>query len=222
LFASKMILSAILSFSSLVPVAENIEISKQSKKLLQMIRLESGNTLTVKWNTVTQTPELLSGKLTKPSTHSPGWIAYAYLHKIKLLYGLNRVHEDLKILNIDKTDSLIRVYMQRQLFKKPVCGNQLLVELDHSGVIQRIEGTIHSGLEEKRLGRAMYAAVTPEKAKEIAFAYDESIRANKSLSVESCYLPTREGIPLVYVVTYEKEGRPVSIKIHSLTGRVIE
>jgi hypothetical protein len=76
------------------------------------------------------------------------------------------VNEDLKIMHIDKSDGMtFKVYFQRQLFEKPVCGNQLLVVLDLSGLIQRIEGTLHSGLEKKRLGRPMYAAVTQDEAK---------------------------------------------------------
>lgn len=219
---SKMILTMLLSFSSLIPVTENTEISKRAQKILQNIRLDSENTLQVEWNTGTQTPEKLSGKLTRPSAHSPGWITYSYLDKIKTLYGLKNVQRDLKITKIDKSAASIHVVLQRQLFQKPVCGNQLFVELDHSGVVQRIESTLHTGLEEKRLGRPMYPAVSVEDAKRAALTYDAAVKESKTLSVASCYLPTREGVPLVHVISYEKYGHPVSIMIHSLTGKVIK
>lgn len=219
---TSMILTLLVSFSSFIPTTENTEISKRSQKIVQNIRAESENTLEVKWNTLTQTPELLSGKLTKPSAHSPGWITYRYLDKIKPLYGLKHVDKDLKMMMIDKSTTSTKVVLQRQLFKNSVCGNQLIVELDSSGVVKRINGTLHTGLEEKRLGRPMYPAVSVEEAKRIALTYDGSLKENKSVNVESCYLPTREGVPLVHVLTYEREGRPVSIMIHSLTGRVIK
>ncbi|MDQ0903499.1 hypothetical protein [Paenibacillus sp. V4I7] len=219
---TKMILTLLVSFSSLIPMTENTEISKRSQRVLQNIRAESENTLQVKWNTVTQTPELLSGNLTKPSAHSPGWITYNYLDKIKTMYGLKHVNKDLKIISVDKGTTSIKVVLQRQLFKNSVCGNQLIVELDSSGVVKRINGILHADLEEKRLGRPMYPAVSVEEAKRIALTYDDSLKESKSVNVESCYLPTREGVPLVHVLTYEREGRQVSIMIHSLTGRVVE
>ncbi|MBD0384699.1 hypothetical protein [Paenibacillus sedimenti] len=222
MFTSKMLLIIFLSFSSLIPISQKAEISTRSQKVLQNIDTESENTLQVKWNTVTQTPELLSGKLTKPSAHSPQWITYNYLEKIKTLYGLKHVNKDLKIMTIDKNATSIKVVLQRQLFKNSVCGNQLLVELDYSGVVQRIYGTLHTDLEEKRLGRPMYPAVSAQKAKRIALNYDKLLEESNSITIESCYMPNREGVPLIHVLTYEREGRPVSIKIHSLTGRIIE
>lgn len=183
---------------------------------------ESGNTLELKWNELTQTPAVIEGNLTKPSLHTPGWIAYGYLEKIKILYDLNRVKEDLAIFAVETSDNGARVYFQRQLFKKPVCGNQLVVEIDPSGVIHRIEGVLHAGLKQKRLGRPMYAAVTPKEAGDILLSHDASLQKDHIVNIESCYLPTRNGIPLVHVVTYKKENRPVSVKVHSLTGRLIE
>lgn len=113
---------------------------------------------------------------------------------------------------IYKNASSIMVDLQRQLLQKSVCGDQLFVELDQSGIVQRIEGTVHTGLEEKRLGRG---------CERVVLTYDDSVKKSKSVNIESCYLPTRVGIPLVHVITYEKEGQLVSVMIHSLTGKVI-
>ncbi|MCY9692264.1 hypothetical protein [Paenibacillus alginolyticus] len=222
MFTWNLFLFMSLSLTNQMPDVENIGISKRSQRLLESIRTESENTLQVKWNTVTQTPELLSGNLTKPSAHSPGWITYRYLEKIKKLYGLKHVESDLKISTIDKYNTFTKVVLQRQLFKNSVCGDQLVVQLDRSGVVQRINGTIHAGLEEKRLGRPMYPAVSVEDAKQIALTYDTSLKTSKPINEVSCYLPSRNGIPLVRVLTYEKDGRAVPITIHSMTGRVIE
>ncbi|WP_157276760.1 hypothetical protein [Paenibacillus sp. Soil766] len=205
-----------------MPAAENMEIPKHSQRILESIRAESENTLQVKWNSVTQTPELLTGNLTKPSEHSPGWITFRYLEKIKRLYDLKHLDHDLKIISIDKSTTSTIVTMQRQLYKNPVCGDQMIVELDKSGVVQRINGTIHAGLEEKRQRRPMYPAVSVEDAKRIALKYDASLKTSTPINEVSCYHPTRDGIPLVHVLTYEKDGRAVPITIHSMTGRVIE
>ncbi|MNQ67165.1 hypothetical protein D3C85_816750 [compost metagenome] len=222
MFTWNLVLLMSVSLSNLFPITQDIEISKQSQRILESIRSESDNTLQIKWNTVTRTPELLTGNLTKPSAHSPGWIANRYLEKIKPLYGLKHVESDLKISTIEKSTTFTKVILQRQLFRNPVCGDQLVVELDESGVVRRIHGTIHANLKEKRLSRPMYPAVSIEEAKRIAITHDASLRTSKPIHEVSCYLPNRSGVPLVHVLTYEIEGRTVPITIHSLTGRVIE
>ncbi|NOU69431.1 hypothetical protein GC096_36045 [Paenibacillus sp. LMG 31461] len=222
MFTWDLILSLSISLPNLMPAAENIEISQRSQRILESIRAESENTLQVKWNPVTQTPELLDGNLTKPSAHSPGWITFRYLEKIKRLYDLKQLDQDLKIISIDKSATSTKVTMQRQLYKNPVCGDQMIVELDRSGVVQRINGTIHAGLEEQRLGRPMYPAISLEDAKQKANIHDATLKTTNPIHEVSCYLPTRKGIPLVHVLTYEKGGRQVSIRIHSMTGRIIE
>jgi Zn-dependent metalloprotease len=221
MFDLKIILPAMLLLGSSTTPAESAELPKAAQPILLKLHKESGNTLTVKWDQQTRTPALLAGQLTPASRHSPGWIAYSFLENVKPLYGLKNVHKDMKITAIDSSGGSTKVYMQRQLFSKPVCGDELLVELDRSGAIQRVAGSIHTGLEQQRLGRPMYPAVSREQARRIATAYDEAL-AGRTLSIEPCYLPAREGVPLVYTITYEKDRRPVTLKIHSLTGRVIE
>ncbi|MGO4496211.1 hypothetical protein AB4114_09880 [Paenibacillus sp. 2RAB27] len=123
---------------------------------------------------------------------------------------------------IDQGTASTKVTLQRKLFKHTVCGDQLVVELDQTGVVQRISGTVHPGLEEKRLGRPMYPAVSVEDAKRTAVAYDTSLMPFKPISEVSCYLPSRNGIPLVHKLTYEKDGQLITIMIHSMTGRIIQ
>ncbi|WJH36523.1 hypothetical protein N6H14_12630 [Paenibacillus sp. CC-CFT747] len=120
-------------------------------------------------------PQRVTGKLTEPSAHSPGWIAYGFLERHKGLYGLKRVKEDLQITKVEPDGSSVIVYFQRMLYKTPVCDDQLVVELDIDGVIRRIEGTLHTGLEKQRLGRPMYPAVTQEEARSLAKAHEESL-----------------------------------------------
>ncbi|TDF97986.1 hypothetical protein [Paenibacillus piri] len=219
---NKILLLAIISCSNLLPGSET-ENSKKHRSLLHQLNVDSGSTLNVQWNAATNTPELMTGRLTSPTKHSPGWISYAFLNKVKSLYGLKRVNEDMKIINIDNNDdpTYFKVYLQRLLFQKPVCGEQLVITIDRSGVVLRVEGSLHSDLEKKRLGRPMYPAVTQEKAIKIASTY-VSLHSWKLASVQSCYLPAREGVPLIHMVTFNQMNDSITLKIHSLTGRLVE
>jgi Zn-dependent metalloprotease len=216
-----MLMAAAISMFTLASTTEPAELSRRSQELLQTMRKESNNTLVVQWNPATKTPATISGQLTQPSLHSPGWIAYEYIGKIKELYDLKRVKEQLAVIRIDETDQGHIVHLQRQLFKKPVCGEQLIVKIAPSGVIQRIEGTMHPQLEKRRLGRPMAPAFSKEEAKKLALASEQTIATSQILRIESCYLPDREGVPLVHQVHFEKNGRPATMTIHSLTGRII-
>lgn len=222
MLASKMCLSLLISLSLFTQTSEGPGDSKKIQTLLDKLRKESQNSVSVRWSAVTLTPELIEGNLTKPSRHSPGWITYEYFEKIKLLYDLKNVKEDLRILAVVPDLNGTTLYLQRLLYGKPVCGEQIAVEIDSRGVIQRIEGALHTGLEMKRLRRPMYAAVTLEEAKRAALAYDSSLKGSAVLGMDSCYLPDRNGVPLVHKITFEKENRPVAVTVHSMTGKVIE
>ncbi|RTE11474.1 PepSY domain-containing protein [Paenibacillus whitsoniae] len=222
MLASKMCLSLLISLSVLTQTSEGPPDSKRTQSLVDKLRKESQNSLSVRWSEVTQTPELIEGNLTKPSRHSPEWITYEYFERIKLLYDLKNVKEDLRILSVVPDHNGTRLYLQRLLYGKPVCGEQLVVEIDSRGVLQRIEGALHAGLEMKRLRRPMYAAVTLEEAKRAALAYDSSLKGSAVLRMDSCYLPDRTGVPLVHKITFEKENRTVAVTVHSMTGQVIE
>ncbi|MFC0211833.1 hypothetical protein ACFFK0_05075 [Paenibacillus chartarius] len=215
-------LSLISSLLNNAPFLENPQYPKQSAKVLQRMYEQSEGTLTMEWDETVQSPKLLAGKLTEPSAHSPGWISYAYLDSIKTLYGLKRVKDDLKIVSIEQSDDVLKVYLQRQLYNKPVCGNLLTIDLDRSGSIRRIEGSLDTGLEKQRLGRPMYPAVTKDEAMKIALSSDHSLQGSKTIHIDQCYLPSRTGVPLVYVVNYERDGLPASLMIHSITGRIIK
>lgn len=193
-------------------------VSNGESSVLRTLNTESGNTLQISWNDDTKTPDLISGQLTKPSNHSPQWISLEFINKVKILYSLKRVNENMKVVNIDKSNSdSIKVYMQRQLYGKEVCGDHLIVTMNRSGVIQRVEGTIHSKLEAKRLNRPMYPAVSQNKAINIAKSH-VALEPIETTEVRSCYLPTRAGIPLIHFVKLNQ----ATIKVHSITGQIIE
>ncbi|TMV46814.1 hypothetical protein FE783_24550 [Paenibacillus mesophilus] len=199
---------------------------KPARKVMEQIDAASGGTMRVEWNEKTKTPAIWSGQLTKPSNHTPEWISFEFLKKVKSVYGLKRVDENMKVTYVDRdrSDKTI-VVMQRQLYGKPVCGDGLIVEMDKSGVIRRVEGTVHAGLEQKRLNRPMYPAVSGDEAAAVASRYVHGLYRAEEATVHACYLPNREGVPLIYVVSFNRtaDGGPASlIRVHSLTGRVIE
>jgi Zn-dependent metalloprotease len=199
------------------------EISRAAKQAVERLEKIGGRAVEVDWNKETGTPGKLEGALTKPSKHSHEWIAYGFLEQVKGAYGLKRVREDVAVLDVDGSEpELVRVVMQRQLYGKPVCGDILTVEIDRAGVIVRAAGRFHAGLEEKRLNRPMYPSVTAKQAAVAASQYAGQALSDGAAEVQACYLPTREGIPLVYAVTLkDASGNQESVMVHSMTGRVI-
>jgi hypothetical protein len=96
--------------------------------------------------------------------------------------------------------------------------------MDKSGVIRRVEGTIHADLEKRRLNRPMYPAISVHEAASVASRHMNRLLPTEATDVQACYLPEREGVPLIYVVTFDPKQADtpsLPIKVHSLTGRVI-
>lgn len=222
---AKWVITGLLSFGLALPGWSRVELSRDAESALQRVQKESGNTLKVDWDKKLETPQLITGNLTETSRHSPEWIAYEYLHKIRSLYGLNRVREDLSVLEVrEEAGGRIVVELQRQLFGKPVYGDILVMEMDGNRSIRRIEGTIHPGLVKERLNRPMYPAISRKQALTVALEHTDNRYLPGDAKVEEYYLPDRKGIPLVYVVTFKKEDSKQAemVRIHSMSGRVIE
>jgi Zn-dependent metalloprotease len=198
---------------------------KPAIRAVERLQTESAGTLAIEWNAAAATPGLLTGFLTKPSRHSPEWISFEFLRGARALYGLKRVEESMKITRVERElPDRTKVFLQRQLYGKPVCGNELAIEMDKSGVVRRVEGTIHADLEKRRLNRPMYPAISGREAASVASRHMNPLQPAQAADVQACYLPEREGVPLIYVVTFDPEqtgSPPLPIKVHSLTGRVI-
>lgn len=190
---------------------------------LKYLEKYSGGTLEYKWNTDTNTPFKLTGKLSLPSKHSPGWIANEFLHKWRALYGLQNPKRDMKVVEVEQLHDRSIVHLQHLLFRIPVWEDWLIIEIDNDGVIQQIEGTIHPNLEKKLFNRPMHPAISMKQAIEKAKARIQGELANEP-QVENYYLSTRLGTPLIYVVKlqYRLPDRTTTTFIHSLTGRIIE
>ncbi|MDF2963501.1 MAG: hypothetical protein K0S39_5236 [Paenibacillus sp.] len=214
-----------LTLSSSSPAAAGIP--DQARLELQKLEESSGGAVEVQWDKTTGTPSLLAGHLSKPSKHSPQWIAGEFVKSTKKLYGLNNPAINLKIIDVEhSSDSLTRVRFQHLLFGRPVWGDGLTIAMDKQGVIKRVEGRITPNLEKRHNNRPMHAALSKKKAIETAAAAVKVKGSYMEVSdAQLYYLPARPGTPLVYVITLkgsEPENGTRHIFIHGLTGRVIE
>lgn len=197
-----------------------------AKRAIDRLQSRSATPLAVEWNPAAGTPSLLAGSLTEPSYHTPQWIAIEFLKRVKPLYGLKRVEEQMAVVRVERDQpDYTKVVLQRRLYGKPVCGDELTIEVDHAGVVTRASGTIHADLEKKRLNRPMVPAVTERQAAIVASRYLKGRYPVATADVQACYLPDRESVPLVYKVTFsfaaDGEVSP-SVHVHGLTGLVIE
>ncbi len=221
-----MIISAVF-VPALHPSVAARDLSDQARSVLTKLSESSGGTLEVKWDENTGTPAVLAGRLSRPSKHTPQWIAYEFLNQTKTLYGLKNPNKDMEVVEVDQSSgSMIRVRFQRLLFGVPVWGDGLTIKMDKQGVITLVEGRIYPYLEKKLFNRQMHPSLSANKAAKVAMA---SVQGAGTIAdepkVESYYLPTRPGTPLVYVVTLHFRAPEYGVRrifVHGLTGRVID
>lgn len=195
------------------------------QKELQKITKSLGSSLQLQWDQNRNSPSFLAGSLTKPSRHSSEWIALQFFNKVKGLYGLTNSVNRLQVLDVSRSASRTIVRLQHYLFNTPVWGDELQVEIDQTGVIRRVHGTIHPYLERKLFYRPMVPSLSKKMAVSIALA---SLEPHALLvsnpEIAPYYLPTQDGSPLIYVVTIQlnepKKSRH-QVLIHALSGRVI-
>lgn len=203
------------------------KITPKAKSVIKKLDQTSDGIMKIKWNSETDTPSRITGRLSKPSKHSPQWIAYTFISESKALYGLSNPVKDMQIKQIDTVaNGSTRVQMQRYLFDLPVLGDVLTIEMDKQGVIVRVEGTIYPDLEKKKFHRPMYPAITETEAIKKAL---KSLPPHESIHepplAELYYLPSRPGIPLVYLITLQKNGVNSwtrHILVHAVMGHIVK
>lgn len=191
---------------------------------LRRLAADGGGSLEVRWDETAGTPSLIAGKLTKPSKHSPAWIASEFMRKTKKLYGLQSPHSSMEITSIrELPNATVQVRMQHMLYGTPVWGDELRIAIDADGVIRRAEGRVRAGLAKATLNRAKHAAISPKEAVRTAgSAVDLKRMIPGRTEVRSYYLPARAGIPLIYVVTfYDGDAASFPVAVHALTGRIL-
>ena len=222
-YAGLLAASLIIAPASAESVAP--ELDRQSRNLLQHLEAESGGTLSVRWNERTCTPSVLEGRLSKPSNHSPQWIATEFVRRVKNLYGLENPNHAMRVVEVERRSDSTRVRMEHLLYGTPVWGDELSVHIDGHGIIRRVEGTIHPRLEKQLFHRPLRPAISAHKAtaKALAAVKDQGTLAGPP-EARLYYLPSRSGTPPVYVVTIrfvERDAGDRQLFIHGITGRVI-
>jgi Zn-dependent metalloprotease len=223
-----LILLVVAIFSSPITSSAAAEdLTGAAKSVLEKLAKESGDTFSIQWNLITSTPSEITGKLSKPSKHSPGWIAFEFLNKTKVLYGLKNSRTDMQVTEVRQgSDNTTQVRLQHLLYNTPVWKDELVIQINKQGIIQRVTGRMYPYLEEKIFNRPMQAAFSKKEAIKIAVSFAKADRAQiEEPKVEMYYLPTRAGTPLIYVVklrSRDSDNEHQSIFIHALTGRVIE
>ncbi|MEK0317250.1 hypothetical protein [Cohnella sp. 56] len=228
---STLLLCGAVWGSCAAAAAAQTVVDKDQNAVLRRLSAESGGRLEVRWHAETGTPSLLLGKLSPPSAHSPAWIAGEFVTKTRRLYGIRNPHSHLKIVHVEKLpeESAYRVHLQHYLYKTPVWGDELRIEIGGNGVVERVEGRIYPDLAKAISNRPRRATVSQAEAIRIAAAAaagaagpgagDAPLDTAQALPY---YLPSRTGIPLVYAVTlYPPDQPPVSVMVHALTGRTI-
>lgn len=215
-------------FSSHIPtLAAAEDLTGAAKRVLQRLEEESGDKFSISWNRNTNTPSLLTGRLSKPSKHSPQWIAFEFLDKTKALYGLKNPKNVMKVTDVsESSDNTIHVRLQHYLYNTPVWKDELVIQINKQGIIHRVTGSVYPDLEKKTFNRPKHAIFPKKKATQLALSFAEADRAQlEEPVVDMYYLPSRPGTPLIYVVSLksrESDKDYQKIFIHALTGRVLE
>jgi Zn-dependent metalloprotease len=232
--STKMFPSAVcLIFAIIAGVAANAgyvnagassEPDRKAAQALKKLAVESGGTLTYRLNAQTSTPSLVEGTLTKPSRHTPAWIAGTFAERYKALYGLRNPRANLRLSETGRSqDGKAFVRMEHLLFGTPVYGDSLMFTIDKQGIVRRVEGRIYPHLEKKRFNRPLHAAISPRKAERTAAAAvaGQGEPVDKP-AVRLYYLPSRPGMPLVYCVTLPYPDKSETVMIHAVMGHVLE
>ncbi|MDF2815077.1 MAG: hypothetical protein K0Q81_1277 [Paenibacillus sp.] len=219
------ILSVLITMLLIVfPFPETLahDLPRKARQSLQKLHQDSGGKLEIKWNDKTNTPFLITGVLSSRSEHTPEWIAYKFLNDFKVLYSLQNPKRDMQVVKIERDRDHVIVHFQRMLFQTPVWENRLAIEINHSGIIQRVEGNILPDLEKKLFHRPLHAALSKKQAIDRAKAIFP-VKPTTEPELQTYYLADHSGIQLIYAVKLQSSEQKISTTfvIHSASGRLI-
>jgi len=163
-----------------------------------------------------------TGFLSEPSKHTSTWIAYTYLAGNKERLGIRNPRTDMVVTGIGSDDrGHTHVHLQRMLYRTPVWGDRLVIEIDEEGIVRQVAGTIHSDLEQRLFHRAMQPAISAGRASAIAGQWLQSQQLpDKQLAGDALlyYLTDPSGVLLVYAIGTDRGNR---VLVHALSGRII-
>lgn len=189
---------------------------------LRSLRNAAGDNLRIEWHSDLGTPSVMAGRLTPPSRHTPEWLARAFLNRYKALYGIRDANRELDVARVATHAEGATVYVRHLLYRTPVWEDGLAVDIDGTGVIRSVSGTMHPELERKSSFRAMHPAYSAREAVGQAVAAAGG-RLAEAPSATRYYMASRAGTPLVYEVRlrFADSDRADTLLVHALTGKVI-
>lgn len=189
---------------------------------LRSLRNASGDELRIEWHPELGTPSVIRGRLSPPSRHTPEWLARSFLHRYKALYGIRDANRELEVARVAKHAEGATVYVRHLLYRTPVWEDGLAVDIDGTGVVRSVSGTMHPELERKSSFRAMHPAYSAREAVGQAVAAAGG-RLSEEPSAKRYYMASRAGTPLVYEVRlrFADSDRADTFLVHALTGKVI-
>ncbi|MFC4098168.1 hypothetical protein [Paenibacillus xanthanilyticus] len=178
-------------------------------------------------NPIAGTYFVTEGALSKPSAHTPTWIAYTYLDQMRKPYGLRQPKKEMIVRRIARHETGgYTVHMEQQLHGRPVFGGELALRIDAEGVIRRVEGTVYPQLASRVFKK--FPALSVRRAEQKARASYKGAGQLRAQPVTSLYyLPARAGVPLVYDFTFQVEGAADSqaiyrAQVHAVMGHVLK
>ncbi len=163
-----------------------------------------------------------TGFLSEPSKHTSTWIAYTYLADNKNRLGIRDPRTDMVVTKIGSDErGYMHVHLQRMLYRTPVWGDRIIIEIDEEGIVRQAAGTIHPDLEQRLFHRAMHPAISAGRASAIAGQWLQSQQLpDRQLAGDAIlyYLPDPSGVHLIYAIGTDHGNH---VLVHALSGRVI-
>jgi Zn-dependent metalloprotease len=191
-------------------------LSSKARAELDMLQLMAAHTLQIQWNEETSSPRQIVGTLSERSNHSPEWISLRWVAKYRSLYGSRSPYTEYIVISRDEREDYTWVRLQQTVHSIPVLGNELDIEIDRSGVIRRVEGSLVPEVEKAVFHHPLKPFITEEQAVTIARQHIPGME-NGPLRAQRYIMPSHPGTPVVYVVTWQSRR----IIIHGMTGWII-
>ena len=190
---------------------------------LKSLSNAAGETMAIEWSLETGTPSYIGGKLSRPTKHSPSWIAFGFLNQYRILYGIRDVQRELRLEGVERQEGGHKVHLRHMVFRTPVWEDSLTVTLDKDGVVREVAGSFYPGLETKLNRIEMHSAYSAKEAIRTVLVHANGELANEPVA-EKYYMASRKGTPLVYVVAIplRDPDRTQTFVVHSMTGRILD
>ena len=183
----------------------------------------------VQTDAATGVPTFLAGRLSAPSSDTPGAVSARFLADNAAVFGL-RSGDDVITRSVDRDDlGLTHVRVQQTIGGVPVFGGDAVVHLDRTGAVYAFSGHLRPAPDAAARPQALLSADAALAAARADVGVTEE-RAADELSdwtpdAHLVYLPTGDGLALAYHVRlYQDAPFPANwnVFVDAVTGAAIE